>query len=128
MKQNKTRYACTWGFPGGLHGKEFACNDGDPGSLPGLGRCPGEGNGNPVQYSCLENPTDREIWRATVHGVAKSWTQLNNLTHTHTGGLEKRTESLGSCLPENKAPEASRPLPPCPREGIGLAKKLIWVF
>ena len=52
--------------------------------------------------------------------------QLN--THTHTGGLDKRTESLGSCLPENKAPEASRPLPPCPREGIGLAEKLIWVF
>ena len=55
-----------------------ACNAGDPGSIPGLGRSPGEGNGNPLQYSCLENPMDRGAWRATVHGVAKSWTQLRD--------------------------------------------------
>ena len=67
------------GFPGGSEGKESACNARDPCSLPGLGRCPGEGNGNPVQYSCLENPTDREIWRATVHGVIESRTGLNRL-------------------------------------------------
>ena len=55
--------------------KASACNAGDPGSIPGLGRSPGEGNGNPLQYSCLENPMDRGAWRATVHGVAKSQTR-----------------------------------------------------
>ena len=59
------------GFPGGSNGKESACNAGDLGSIPGLGRYPGEGNGNPLQYSCLENPMDREAWEATVHGVAR---------------------------------------------------------
>ena len=51
-----------------------AGNTEDMGSIPGLGRSLGEGNGNPLQYSCLENPTDRGAWRATVNGVAKSWT------------------------------------------------------
>ena len=51
-----------------------ACNAGDPGSVSGLRRSPGEGNGNPLQYSCLENPRDRGAWQATVHGVAKSRT------------------------------------------------------
>ena len=60
------------GFPGGSEDKASACNAGDPGSIPGLGRSPGEGNGNPLQYSCLENPMDRGAWRATVHGVAES--------------------------------------------------------
>ena len=72
------------GFPGGLDGKESACNAGDPGSIPGLGRSPGEGNGNPLQYSCLENPTDRGAWWPTVHGVAKSRTWLSNFTFTFT--------------------------------------------
>ena len=62
-----------------------ACRAGDPCSIPGSGRCPGEGNGNPLQYSCLENSMDRGAWQATVHGVAKSQTRLNNchssLTH-----------------------------------------------
>ena len=49
-------------FPGGSEGKASACNAGDPGSIPGLGRSPGEGNGNPLQYSCLENPMDRGAW------------------------------------------------------------------
>ena len=62
------------GFPGGSDGKESVYNAGDPGSIPGLGRSPGEGNGNPRQYSCLENPMDRGAWQGTVHGVAKSWT------------------------------------------------------
>ena len=53
---------------------------GDPGSIPGLGRSPGEGNGNPPQYSCLENPMDGGAWSATVHGVTKSWTQLSDFT------------------------------------------------
>ena len=58
-----------------------AYNAGDPGSIPGLGRS-GEGNGNPLQYSCLENPKDRGAWKATVHGVTKSQTQLSNFTFT----------------------------------------------
>ena len=62
------------GSPGSSDGKASAYNAGDPGSIPGLGRSPGEGNGNPLQYSCLENPMDRGAWGATVHGVAKSWT------------------------------------------------------
>ena len=63
------------GFPGGSDGKESACNAGDLGLIPGLGRCPGGVHGNPLQYSCLENPMNREVWRATVHEVAKSQTQ-----------------------------------------------------
>ena len=59
------------GLPGGSDGKESACNAGDLGSIPGLGRSSGEGNSNPLQYSCLENPIDRGAWRATVHGAAK---------------------------------------------------------
>jgi len=57
----------------GGEGKEFAYNAGDTGLIPGLGRSPGKGNGNALQYSCLENSLDRGAWRATVHGVAKSW-------------------------------------------------------
>ena len=63
---------CTLGFPGGSDDKESACNARDPGSIPGLRRSSGEGNGNPLQYSCLENSTDRGAWWATVHGVAES--------------------------------------------------------
>ena len=63
-------------FSGGSDGKESACNAGDLGWIPGLGRSPGEGNGNPLQYSCPENPMDRRACRATVHGIAKSWTRL----------------------------------------------------
>ena len=58
-------------FPCSSVGKESACNAGDLGSIPGLGRFPGEGNGNPLQYSCLENPMDREAWWATFYGVAR---------------------------------------------------------
>ena len=65
------------GFPGGSDGKESVCSAGDLGSIPGLGRSPRERNGNPLQYSCLRNPMDRGAWRATVHGVEKSKTQLS---------------------------------------------------
>ena len=64
----------TWDFHGGSEGKASAFNAGDLGSIPGWGRSPGEGNGNPLQYSCLENPMDREAWWATAHGVSKSQT------------------------------------------------------
>ena len=59
------------GFPGGSEVNVSACNAGGLGSIPGLGRSPGEGNVNPIQYSCLGNPKDRGAWRATVHGVTK---------------------------------------------------------
>ena len=74
-------YSITWlGFPGGSEVKASASNAGDPGLIPGSGRSPGEGNGNPLQYSCLENPMDRRAWWATVHRVAKS--QLSDFTFT----------------------------------------------
>ena len=62
------------GFPGSSDGKESSCNAGDLGSIPGLGRSPGERNGIPVQYSFLENSLKRGAWQAKVHGVAKRWT------------------------------------------------------
>ena len=70
------------GFPGGSEVKASASNVGDPGSISGSGRSLGEGNGNPLQYSFLENPMDREAWWATVHGVTKSRTQLSDFTFT----------------------------------------------
>ena len=72
------------GFPGSSGGKDSACNAGDPGSIPGLGRCPGEGNGYPPQYSCLENFMDRGAWRAIVYGGSKESDQTDRLTHTHS--------------------------------------------
>ena len=66
------------GFPGGSDGKESACSVEDPSSNPRLGRSPGEGNGNPLQYSFLENPMDRGTWQATIHGVTKSQTSLSD--------------------------------------------------
>ena len=66
------------GFPGGSEDKESACSAGNLDSVPRLGRSSGEGNSNPLQCSCLENPTDRGVWWATVHGIAKSWTRLSD--------------------------------------------------
>ena len=71
------------GFLGGSDSKESACNAGDLGLIPGSGRSPGEGNGNALQCSCLENSMDRGTWRATVYGVAELDT-TDRLTHTHT--------------------------------------------
>ena len=62
--------------------KVSACNAGDLGLIPGLGKSPGEGNGNTLQYSCLENPMDKGAWWARVHGVSKSWTRRSNITFT----------------------------------------------
>ena len=67
-------------FPGGLDGKELACNAGDPGSIPGLGRSPGKGNGYPCQYSYLENAMDRGTWQAIVHRVTKESEMTEQLT------------------------------------------------
>ena len=82
------------GFPSGLVVKNLPVNSGAAGdlsSIPGLGRSPGKGNGNPLQCSCLENPMDRGAWRATVYGVAKSRTRLSNwaLMHHHHCSLER---------------------------------------
>ena len=70
------------GIYGGSEVKASACNAGDLGSISGSGSSPGEGNGNPLQYSCLENPKDGGAWWATVHGVAKSRTRLSDYIHT----------------------------------------------
>ena len=78
------------GFPGGSEVKASASTVGDPGSIPGLGRSPGEGNGNPLQYSCLGNPMDRGAWQATVHGVAKSQTQLSNVFFYHYKSCQEK--------------------------------------
>ena len=78
MYKHICMYIMLLGFPGGSDGKESACSEGDLGSIPQLGRSPGEGNSNPLQYSCLENAMDRGAWWAIVHGTAKSWTQLSN--------------------------------------------------
>ena len=69
-------------FPGGSDGRASAYNAGDPDSIPASGRSPGEGNGNPLQYSYLENPMDGGAWYATIHGVAKSRTRLSDFTFT----------------------------------------------
>ena len=79
-------YLCQYrsDVPGGSDGKASAYNVGDPGLIPGLGRSSGEGYGNPLQYSGLENPMDGGACEDTVHGVAKSRTRLSDFTHTHT--------------------------------------------
>ena len=71
------------GSPGGSVGKESACNAGDLGPVPGSGRSPGGGHGNPLQYSGLENPMDRGAWQATVHRVTKSWIRLSDFHFIH---------------------------------------------
>ena len=74
------------GLPRGLDGTESACSAGDPGSIPGLGRSPGEGNGNPLQRSCLENPRDGGAWWAAISGVAQSRTRLKRLSSSSRTG------------------------------------------
>ena len=86
------------GFPGGSDdGKESACNIGDLGLIPGLGRSPGEENDNPLQWSCLGNPMDRRVWQATVCGVAKNQTRLSN---KHTHNTLQRLEANSKLLKE----------------------------
>ena len=83
-----------WYFPGGSDDKASVCNEGDPSSIPGLGRSPGEGNGNPLQYYCLENPMDSSLPGSSVHGVAKSWTRLSDFTVTFFGGAGLNSYSV----------------------------------
>ena len=80
-KSTKMSIGNSRGFPGDSDGKEPACNAGDPGLIPGLGRSPGEGNGYPLQDSCLKNSMDRGAWWAIVRGVAEPWTQLSKDEH-----------------------------------------------
>ena len=70
-------------LPWWFNGKESACNSGDAGLIPGSGRSAGEGNGNPLQYSCLGNPMDRGAWQATVHGITKESDMAQQLNHHH---------------------------------------------
>ena len=85
------------GFPGASDSKESACNVGDPSLIPRLGKSPGEGNGYPLQYSCLENFMDRETWCTTAHEVTKSWTRLSDFHFSLSWWLQ-RYESLQSTL------------------------------
>ena len=84
-------------FPGGSEVKASAYNAGDPGSIPRSGRSPGEGNGNSLQYSCLENPMDGEAWQATVHGVANSQTRLSDFTYLLTYTMINKDLFQGLC-------------------------------
>ena len=87
------------GFPGGATGKESACNAGDAGSTPGPGRSPGEWHSNPLQYSCLKNPRDREAWRATVYSVQRVRHDWSDSAHLHTSfGEGSKTYHPTMCL------------------------------
>ena len=97
--------------------KESACNATDPGSIPGLGRSPGEGNGSPLQYSCLENPMDRGDWQATTHGVARiglNWLQVVTKPPSPTVTTPRKPSLTITCLPKGRVkgflPGLPRPL------------------
>ena len=98
----------TLGFPGGWDGEQSTCNSGNLGSIPGLGRHPGEGNGNELHYSCLENSTDIQAWWAIVHVVTKSWTWLNDFhfTSLHWGG-----QVASDSMPRQSLPNKWEQLP-----------------
>ena len=110
----------SWGqtmvdFPGDSDGKVSAYDAGDPGSIPGSGRSPGKGNGNPFQYSCLEKPTDRGAWWAIVYGITKSRTQLSDFTFTlnYGGGNEDDGYLLQKvpCTAALRSPTPQQPPP-----------------
>ena len=108
MKNSKLLHTtCVCGFPSGSDSKEFTCNVGDLGLSCGLGRSPGRGHGNPLQYCCLRNPMDRGAWWATVHGVTKHWhTQhemnLPDLALSKRSGTEKSSYGMSSFLGSSK--------------------------
>ena len=106
------------GFPGGSDGKASACNAGDPGSIPGLGRSTGKGNGNPLQCSCLGNPVDRGVWWATVHGVPKSQILLRDFhftSHSLVILVQRKTSSLHLLSSRKHGDVPPRSLLNCPR-------------
>ena len=99
------------GFPRGLEGKASTCNAADPGLIPELGRSSGEGNRNPLQYSCLENPVDGGAWEAAVHGVAKSRIRLSDFTLKIPSG---RQSNFLPCIQANKPDNFAAGLLTCP--------------
>ena len=106
---NKRHLGCGWGFPGGTVVKNLPANAGDirdAGSIPGSGRSPGGGNGNPHQYSCLENPMDRGTWQDTIHGVAKSQAQLKQLSR-HALGAQRQASGYLKFLAVSYTPCSS---------------------
>ena len=103
--------------------KETACNAGDPGSIPRLGRSPGRGNSNPLQYACLENSTDRGAWQATIHGVPKSQTQLSNfhLSLSQHNTSFSSVQFSHSVVSDSLRPhESQHTRPPCPSQTPGV--------
>ena len=89
------------GLPRWLSGKESACQCRrcrDMGSIPGSRKSPGGGNGNPCQYSCLENPLDRRAWQATVHGITKSWTCFSDYACTHMSNIGRTLDLIYICV------------------------------
>ena len=90
----KSAFICSMGFPAGSDSKESACNEGDPGSFLGSGKSTGEGNGYPLQYSCLENFLDRGAWWASVHGVSKGSDTQQRTKHNMLCGY-----TLVNCQP-----------------------------
>ena len=108
-------------FPAGSEGRASAYNAGDPGSIPGWGRSSGDGNGNPLPYSCLENPADGGAWWATVHGAAKSQTRLSDFTPNFLGLGHKNRQcwrpAPGLQLQE-EAPSAGSLPRTCPDGGV----------
>ena len=101
LRKNYTKTFHVEGFPSSSDGKEFACNAGDLGSVPGSGGSPGGGNGNPLQYFCLENPSDRGGWQATVHRVSQSCTWLKLFI---SSSIPKRDKDVNKIKRENYRP------------------------
>ena len=101
-----------YGFPLSSVGKESACNPGDTGSIPGSGRSPGEGNGNPLQYSCLENPMSRGAWQATVYGFTRVGHNL--VTNTTTTTTCNRAARKMLRMSDHTIPLLRTILEPCP--------------
>ena len=100
-QQKLTWNRCCFSFPDASVGKESTCNAGDTGDaglIPGSGRSPEEGHHNPLQYSCLENPMDREDWQAIVHGVAKLQTPLKQHRWSDWAHTHKQTLTLSGCF------------------------------
>jgi len=103
LQENFSISSCLYmGFLGGSDGKESACNAGDLGLIPGLERSSGEGHGNPLQYSCLENSIGRRAWWATVHGVTKNQTPLSN-QHFHFHGFIQQESQYEILIPSQSS-------------------------